>query len=65
MTIKSSPTGNIKIRGHGASESGEPFVRLEINKKRVLVRVNNLLLSPNVVFARFLAARGAIAFEGR
>jgi putative DNA primase/helicase len=63
MTIKSShksPSliGNIKISGHGASESGEPFVRLEINKKRVLVRVNNLLLKPNVEFAR-LQTHGA------
>jgi hypothetical protein len=45
-------TGNIKICEHGATESGEPFVRLEIEGKRVLVRVNNLLLSPNVEFAR-------------
>jgi hypothetical protein len=57
MTIESSRkrplfTGNIIISGHGASESGEPFVRLEIKGKRVLVRVNNLLLSPNVEFAR-------------
>jgi hypothetical protein len=57
MTIKSSRTsplltGNIKISGHGATESGEPFVRLDVGGKRVLVRVNNLLLSPNVEFAR-------------
>ena len=58
MTIKSNRTGNIKISGHGTSESGEPFVRLEIKGKRVLVRVNNLLLKPNVEFAR-LQTRGA------
>jgi hypothetical protein len=57
MTIKTSRkspllTGNIKISGHGPSESGEPFVRLDVGGKRVLVRVNNLLLSPNVEFAR-------------
>jgi hypothetical protein len=45
-------TGNIKISGHAATESGEPFVRLEVGGKRVLVRVNNLLLSPNFEFAR-------------
>ncbi len=44
-------TGNIKISGHGPTESGEPFVRSEVGGKRVLVRVNNLLLSPNVEFA--------------
>ena len=57
MTIKSSRkspllTGNIKIRGHGATESGEPFVRLEIRGRRILVRVNNLLGNSNVEFAR-------------
>jgi hypothetical protein len=44
MTIKSSRTsplltGNIKISEHGATESGEPFVRLDVGGKRVLVRV--------------------------
>jgi hypothetical protein len=63
MTIKSSRTrplltGNIKITGHGASEAGEPFVRLEIKGQRVLVRVNNLLGEKNVEFAR-LQNRGA------
>ena len=59
MTIKTSRksplfTGNIIISGHGASESGEPFVRLEIKGRRVLVRVNNLLGigSRNIEFAR-------------
>ena len=57
MTIKkngTSPlfTGNIKMRGHGATKSGEPFVRLEIEGKRVLARVNNLLGDRNFEFAR-------------
>jgi hypothetical protein len=57
MTIKKSRTaplltGNIKITGHGASESGEPFVRMEIKGKRVLVRVNNLLGDRNFEFVR-------------
>ena len=45
-------TGNIKMRGHGATKSGEPFVRLEIEGKRVLARVNNLLGDRNFEFAR-------------
>ena len=50
---KSLPfTGYIKITGHGSSESGEPFVRLEINGRRILVRVNNLLGDRNFEFAR-------------
>lgn len=57
MTIKTSRkspllTGNIKICGHGPSESGEPFVRMEVKGKRILVRVNNLLGDRNVEFAR-------------
>ena len=52
MNIKTTLTKDIIIFGHGTSESGEPFVRLEIKGKRVLVRVNNLLLSPKVEFAR-------------
>ena len=55
-------TGNIKITGHGASENGEPFVRLELKGKRLLVRVNNLLLSPNVEFAR-LQNHGALLLD--
>ena len=69
MTIKNngtSPlfTGNIKMRGHGASESGEPFVRLEIKGKRVLVRVNNLLGDGNFEFAR-LQSIGANLLDPR
>jgi hypothetical protein len=52
MIIKNRLTGYIQITGHGASESGEPFVRLEIKGKRILVRVNNLLGDPNFEFAR-------------
>jgi hypothetical protein len=68
-TSRKSPllTGNIKIAGHGATESGEPFVRLDVAGKRVagervLVRVNNLLLSPNVEFAR-LQNHGALLLD--
>ncbi len=57
MTIKTNRksyplTGYIQITGHGPSESGEPFVRMEIKGKRILVRVNNLLGDRNVEFAR-------------
>jgi hypothetical protein len=57
MTIptnrKSPPfTGYIKITGHGSSESREPFVRLEIKGRWILVRVNNLLTDRNFEFAR-------------
>ena len=57
MTIKTNRksyplTGYIQIPGHGPSESGEPFVRMEIKGKRILVRVNNLLGDRNVEFAR-------------
>jgi hypothetical protein len=45
-------TDYIQITGHGSSESGEPFVRLEIKGKRILVRVNNLLGDRNLEFAR-------------
>jgi putative DNA primase/helicase len=69
MTIKTSRkspllTVNIKITGHGASESGEPFVRLEIKGGRVLVRVNNLLGigSRNIEFAR-LQNHGALLLD--
>jgi hypothetical protein len=42
MTMKSNRksyplTGFIQITGHGTSESGEPFVRIEIKGKRLLV----------------------------
>ena len=47
-----APAKDIKVIGHGASESGEPFVRVETKGKRVLVRVNNLLGNRNVEFAR-------------
>jgi hypothetical protein len=41
---KSHPLTNyIQITGHSSSESGEPFLRLEIKRKRILVRVNSLL----------------------
>jgi hypothetical protein len=57
MTIKTKNksyplSGYVQITGHGSSESGEPFVRLEIKGKRILVRVNNLLGERNVEFAR-------------
>jgi hypothetical protein len=57
MTIpsnrKSHPLiGYIKITGHGSSESGEPFVRMEVKAKSTLVRVNNLLGDRNFEFAR-------------
>jgi hypothetical protein len=45
-------TDYIHITGHGSSESGEPFVRMEIKGKSILVRVNNLLGARNVEFAR-------------
>jgi hypothetical protein len=50
MTIETRR--KIQITGHGSSESGEPFVGLEIKGRRILVRVNNLLGNRNVEFAR-------------
>jgi hypothetical protein len=41
---KSHPlTNSIQFTGHSSNESGEPFLRLEIKGKRILVRVNSLL----------------------
>ena len=52
MPTTKAVTKEIIVRGHGTSESGEPFVRLEIEGKRVLVRVNHLLVNRNAEFAR-------------